>query len=391
MTRNSLRWAAPLVAALLILEACAPKRLRIPEGEDYIAPQTRPGDVRGDEFKQLSAAWRLVLSGDALGAERAYRRILARHPGSIPAQVGVAYARMRGGRYDMARTAFENALARRADDYPALIGAASNEVRLGDPEAALALYRQAQQIDPQSNVVRRRMAEVKLQITEKRLAAAHAAVAASDNDGAIREYQQALIAAPEVGGIRVELANLLAAKGDLEAAMRVLSEDPAEDRQAQLRLGELYTQAQNYEQAFQIYRKLLARDPKDQEVRARAVEAARIYEVSRLPAEYQRVAGATRITRADLAAMIAIKVSALSRLAPQEGIVAVDISGSWAKTYIIQVLSLGIMKTYPNHAFQPAATIRRDDLAYAVAQILDLLRTPSGKMPVLADMSPSHL
>jgi hypothetical protein len=49
------------------------------------------------------------------------------------------------------------------------------------------------------------------------------------------------------------------------------------------------------------------------------------------------------------------------------------------------------MSVYPNHTFQPAATVRRGDLARAVQKVLDLLRHPSGSAPSITDMSSSNL
>ena len=70
---------------------------------------------------------------------------------------------------------------------------------------------------------------------------------------------------------------------------------------------------------------------------------------------------------------------------------AVDISGSWAAEHVATVLGLGIMDVYPNHTFQPRATVRRGELARALSRVLTRLgwRGPPGPAP--SDMRPSHL
>ena len=70
---------------------------------------------------------------------------------------------------------------------------------------------------------------------------------------------------------------------------------------------------------------------------------------------------------------------------------AVDISGSWAREHVATIIGLGIMDVYPNHTFQPRATLRRVGLARAVSQVLQRLgwRGAPGRAPT--DMGPSHL
>jgi hypothetical protein len=50
-----------------------------------------------------------------------------------------------------------------------------------------------------------------------------------------------------------------------------------------------------------------------------------------------------------------------------------------------------VLDLYPNHTFQPAATVRRVDLARAVARVLERLGWPRAAAPVPADMTRAHL
>lgn len=364
---------------------------RFPEGEEYLFPSSAPGEVRPEEARRIESAWRDVLAGDAAGAEADFRKLLARHPGLAAAETGAGYARLRAGRLEEAARTFRGVLARRPDYVPALVGAASTAARRGDPEASLGFYRRAQAASPNDATVRKRLAEVKLQVTERRVAAARAALAGGDAEAAVGEYRRALDAAPELGGLRVELANLLAEHGDLKSATEVLAGDPGQDRQVLLRLGELLSARGEYAQALEAFRRILGRDPKDEEALRRAFEARKAFELQQMPEEYRRIFGSPRITRADLAALISVKVTALGRAAPGEPKVAVDISGSWAREHIIKALALDIMDLYPNHTFQPAAIVRRGDLARAAARVLDLAQWPASAAPVLKDMSVNNL
>jgi hypothetical protein len=110
-----------------------------------------------------------------------------------------------------------------------------------------------------------------------------------------------------------------------------------------------------------------------------------------MPEEYRRIPSSPTITRADLAALLMSKVTMLSRLPPGPAKVAVDISGSWARDQIIRALALDVLDVYPNHTFQPAAVVRRGDLAAAVQRVLDLAKHPATTLAKPSDMSSTNL
>jgi tetratricopeptide (TPR) repeat protein len=380
------------VASSLGLWACAPARPpSIPDGEDYVYPTIRAGELPADDAAELQKAWRRVLSGDVSGAERGFHRLLARRPGLASAETGLAFARLRGGRLQEAAQGFARVLEREPTFVPALVGAASVAYRQEDAEGSLAFLRRLEVVRPDDPTLRRRLPERKLQVTERRVAAAQAALARGDSEAALSEYQRALLAAPEVGAVRIEAANLLAAHGDAEAAIELLRADPMSERQVQLRLGELLEAQRHPIDAFEVYRRMLLQDPKDAEATAKALAARAAAELQGMPEEYRRIAQATRISRADLAALVAVKVTALRRVEMRQPEVAVDISGSWAREYILQALALGILDLYPNHTFQPGATARRGDLARVVGRVLDVLGAPAPAEVTITDMSATNL
>lgn len=380
------------VVSLALLAACAPPRApSVPEGEDYVHPMTRAGALQAEDAKDLEAAWQDVLVGDTARAEKRFLRLLGRRPSLVAAETGLGFARLRAGRLREAGDTFARVLAKQPDAVPALVGAASVAYRQNDPDASLDFLRRAEQVRPDEPAVRRRLPERKVQVTERRVAAAQAALARGDKDAAIAEYGRALEAAPEVGALRVEYANLLADRGDLEAAVEALRGDPAGDRQVLLRLGELLEQEKDPTSAFETYRRILLKDPRDAEATAKALAARAAVEMQGMPEEYRRIVDAPRTSRADLAALVAVKVTALRALEGGEPEVAVDITGSWAREYIVQCLALGILDLYPNHTFQPGAIARRGDLARVVGRVLDLLKVPEGPAPAIVDMSATNL
>jgi tetratricopeptide (TPR) repeat protein len=386
------RLSGPVVLALAAACATAPRApQQPPHGEDYLYPAPRAGELRQDEAARFDEAWRDVLAGDTDAASRAFREIVGKRPGLVPAQTGLAFAQLRAGRYREAAAGFEAVLQGPADYVPALIGAGSATFRLGDPERALEYYKRAERAAPTQPLATRRLAELKLQVTERRVAAARTALERGDTSAAVEEYRRALEAAPEVGALRVEYANLLVAGGDVAGAIEALRADPVGDRQTLMRAAELLTEQQDHAGALEAYRRLLQRDPKDGEAQRLAFAARDTLELEGLPAEFRQIVDAPRITRADLAALVAVKLPALKQVEGRDPELAVDISGSWAREYILLALAHDVLDVYPNHTFQPGAIARRGDLARAVARALDLLAHPAEAAPAISDMSQNNL
>ena len=114
---------------------------------------------------------------------------------------------------------------------PALVGAGVLAQKRQDHPAALDYFRRALAGRPGEASLLRRVAELKLQITERRVAEAHAALEAGDPGTAEARYREALEAAPEVAGVRLELAELLESGGDPSAAADVLGRKAQGDGQ----------------------------------------------------------------------------------------------------------------------------------------------------------------
>jgi tetratricopeptide (TPR) repeat protein len=392
MTRGL--WLVAAAAGIALAAGCATAPVRptaTPETEEFAFPRWPPGEVRPQEAREIERAWHEMLRGDTARAEKRLRKVLVDSPGLIPAETALAYARLRAGAQADAVRGFAGVLERKPNDVSALVGSGIALARGGNAEAALAAYTRAAAVDPSDVAVRRRRSELRLQVTDTRVGAARAAVAAGDPDRAVAQYQLVLQAAPELSGVRLELAGLLVDRNEAEAAIALLEADPTADRQVRLRLAELVSQHGDHERALEVYRRILGADPRDEEALAAARRVRETIESQQMPEEYRQILDAPAITRADLAALMMVKVRRLAQAPLGQGRVAIDISGSWARDHIIRALALDIVTVYPNHTFQPGATVRRGDLARAVARALDLLQYPAGPAPRLSDMSANNV
>jgi hypothetical protein len=117
-----------------------------------------------------------------------------------------------------------------------------------------------------------------------------------------------------------------------------------------------------------------------------------------LPAEFRAIASASQITRADLAALIGIRLESVLRAAATDDVVMTDTRGHWAAPWIVQVARAGVLEPFANHTFQPGTGVARAELARAVRRIVFLLAVERPALqahlrarPQIADMAAGHL
>jgi hypothetical protein len=105
------------------------------------------------------------------------------------------------------------------------------------------------------------------------------------------------------------------------------------------------------------------------------------------------------VTLGEAAAYIGIHLESLIARAPKRPPeVATDVRTHWAATWIVPITTAGVMSVYPNHTFQPGATIRRSDLAGIAARLVRLAAARRAELtrwqaarPKFTDLATSHL
>jgi S-layer family protein len=121
--------------------------------------------------------------------------------------------------------------------------------------------------------------------------------------------------------------------------------------------------------------------------------------VLKLPVQYRAIPESTRVTRADVAALVGVRLEALIARAAQRQVVITDVRTHWAQAWISAVVRAGIMDTLPTYEFDPATVVRRGDLARTVSRVLALIggvkpgiskKWDSASVPI-SDVAPTHL
>jgi hypothetical protein len=149
-----------------------------------------------------------------------------------------------------------------------------------------------------------------------------------------------------------------------------------------MRIGEMLDALGDLAGAHQMYTEANTLEP-SAELRRRlaAIDARLAY--LKLPAEYRAIPDAPSITRGDLASLIGLRLQALLARAPAQAVVITDARNHWALEWIMATARAGVIEPYENHTFQPRTSVRRSDLAQAVARMLKIIA--AGRPQLLKD------
>jgi tetratricopeptide (TPR) repeat protein len=170
--------------------------------------------------------------------------------------------------------------------------------------------------------------------------------------------------------------------------------DPS-DMRAHLALVEALEKRGDLEGATSALERAYALDPSDA-LKQRLDHTRERADLSSLPADYAAIGRLPQVTRGDLAALLGVRLrSVITANRDRSSVVATDIRGHWASTWIVSVTRAGLMDVFPNHTFQPRAVVRRTDLAQVVSRALTISgaaasRPPRGRVPI-GDVGADHL
>jgi tetratricopeptide (TPR) repeat protein len=235
---------------------------------------------------------------------------------------------------------------------------------------------------------------------QRELAEAREAAAAGNAPEAIRAYNAAIASSPESAFLYRELAAVERQNDDLDLAIehyrKAVELEPG-DATSLAAIAGILEERGDFDAALEAYEDALAVEPSTALEERRDALRARA-ELARLPGEYRAIETATSISRADLAALVGVRLAPVlqGREARDAGVVT-DIRGNWAESWIMTTVRAGVIEPFANHTFQPRAVVRRVDLAQAVSRLLPRVATPTqlraweAARVRFSDVSPSHL
>jgi len=256
--------------------------------------------------------------------------------------------------------------------------------------------------DPGLSQLRGRVDVLKFRGIQQNIESARKAAEKGNLDDARRGYLAAIAASPESAFLYRELAAIEHTSGDNQSALvhadQAAKLDPADARALAL-IAEIYEGTHDWAKAADAYAALNAAEPND----ATAAKIDLMREKAAfdtMPAEYRAIETSPSVTRAQLAALLGVRLDDLLRRARGSNpVLMTDVRGSWAAPWILSVTRAGVMEAFPNHTFQPAGLVHRGDLAQAASRVLALIGAEKPRVaakwrdphPRFSDVGPTHL
>jgi tetratricopeptide (TPR) repeat protein len=377
------RVTIPVALALMVLltgcaarTAPAPVPL-VPAYPTYVQPAIPPElTATPAQQQQYDLAWQRLQAGDLQAAAGVLGGLLRESPQFYPAETVLGDIALIEQRYGDALGYFTAAAARNPSYLPALEGRVTAALEVGDDLATASALEQLLAADPTREEARGRLGLIRLRIVQGQLAAAAEARTAGRLDEAQALIERALQAAPPSPVLLRELAAIELTRGAVAPAERHAREAVELDRadpESLATLAAVLEATGRTGEAADAYATAVSLDPRPawREKRDALRERAR-YEA--LPAEYRAIPESAAVTRAQVAAAIGLDLeSLLARAARTSAVVVTDVRAHWAAPWILPVTQAGVMDIYPNHTFQPNATVRRSDLAQIASQLLAIV------------------
>jgi tetratricopeptide (TPR) repeat protein len=397
------RRLAPIALSLLVLAGCGPKVPPVAPGAphypDFMFPASPVNATSADRAGEREA-WDTLQAGNVGSAERQLNELLKRAPGDASILASLGYVALAKRENDHAIARFNDAISKDPAMAAALVGRGLAFADLGRAAEALTSFEAAHAADPSLDLSAR-IDALRFRAVEDTVARARADASAGRLDVARQEYQSALQVSPDSGLLLRELAAVERQIGDrasarqhLERAMQVDQTDRASRVQYADLLeeqGDIAGAVKALEQAQTIERSA--------DVDSRLATLRERADLAALPPEFRAIETSAAVTRAQLAALLGVRLPGLLRAAPRRpASLVTDISGHWAAPWISSVLDAGVMEAFANHTFQPQGQVRRADFAAIVSRMLALASTldpPRAKNwqrdhVSFADLQPSH-
>jgi tetratricopeptide (TPR) repeat protein len=392
------------LVAVVLVAACAPKAppalVGAPRHPEFVFPAVPPG-AEPVQASRVDRGWQYLQLGDLRNAEREFTAAVRQQAAFYPADTGLAYVALARGNERDAAARFERALAAEAAYVPALVGRGQALLELDRAGEALASFEAALALDPALTNLRSRVEVLRFRATQDMLARAKSATDAKRWDEARAAYQQAIAASPGSAFLYRELALVEQQAGRVAEALdhyrRAVQLD-ATDARSLAAVGGILEQQGDDLAALSAYERARAIDPSEDLDRslARLRDSIRL---AKMPEEYRAIPAEPAVTRAQMAALIGVRLEGLMARARPRQVIVTDVRDHWAQSWIMPVVRAGVMETLANYEFEPSRRVRRGEFATTVSRLLSLVaaarpelaKTWQGARLSIADVPPGHL
>ncbi len=366
--------------------SCAPKRALVPHTvPDWDIVEgialTPPSELPAPERTKLDRGWKSLKTGRLDTAASDIESLLRRYETSPEVATVAGFLDLRLGKPSDAERKFQAALQKEPELGAAQSGYFLVALQSGNEERAFERLLRLEESFPQHALVDRHAATLRVNVAESRLAAARERMRAGKYDEAAAEYLKAIEVAPQAGSLYLEMAEAELQAGYLDSAVmhaRRATELEPTNADAHRVLGEACYRGRDLAGAARAFASASALRPEDAILRSRLEEVEQSLRETTLPAEYEGIRDAQRLTREQLAALLYVDLrESFDASTERESVIATDVSESWASEYILRTVGAGVLEVFPNHTFMPNAFVNRMELARALSRALEKLAPES--------------
>jgi tetratricopeptide (TPR) repeat protein len=347
-----------LLATLVAFSACAPKSVptpvpTTPKFPEFMRPAVPQAMADSPAATSASRGWAFLQAGDLRTAEHEFSAALKTQPAFFPAETSLGYLELARKDAKGALPHFDRALELNAqhDDVSAFVGRATALLALNREGEALAAFETALALDPSQTELARRVEVLKFRSAEQGLARARDAAHSGRFDEAAQAYTAAISSSPDSAFLYRELGAVEKQKGDADAALehfrKAAALDPGDAKTLE-QIGEMLEARGDFEGAEKAYAGAAAIEP-SAALDKRLENVREKTTAARLPAEYRAIDTASQITRADLAALIGVRLNQLVSSARRgDAVLITDVRNHWAATWIMAVARAGSREPFAN-------------------------------------------
>jgi tetratricopeptide (TPR) repeat protein len=368
--------------AILLVTLVAGCAARAPMPPAPVAPRypdfrypTVPVDAESIQATRIERGWRYLQADNQRNAQREFEAALKLQPSFHPAATGLGYLELARRASKAAVTLFDRALETDGAYAPALVGRGRALLELGRDGEALASFEAAVKADPSLSDLQARIQVLRFRAVQENLARAKAASDAGQWAEARAAYTQAIAASPESAFLYRDLGLVERKAGEqavaIEQFRKAIALEP-QDAVSHAQIGGILEEQGDIAGAIAAYDKARSLDPDvigvEHITKLRDAEA-----LAKMPAEYRAIPSSPAATRAEVAALMGVRLAGLIERTKPRQIVVTDVRSHWAQEWISTVVRAGIMDTQPNYTFQPNGRVRRGDLAHTVSRVLTLI------------------
>jgi len=322
----------------------------------------------------VDEVWTLLRQGRADKAEKALLRLGEKHPFF---EAGMGYVALLRDDYAGAEARFQGSIRAVPELIAAQLGIGQVYQKLGRREDALKSYLEVLKRDPANAFATGEAGVLRTAIVEALQAEAEEAIRTGRPAEAKDAYLRLLEYSPKLQGAHLALARIFVQEKNFAGVLfhlrTAIGNDP-KDKTALREYAEALYQMNQFSRSLDTFQRLLTLDPADKPAKER-VEALKVrLGIIDLPEEYGDISGLEAVTKEAVAALIGAKFEDIRTDAAGPPPVIVDISTSWARTYIVKAAAFGIMEVFSNHTFQPKKILTRAEMAETLIRLVEYLK-----------------